>query len=281
MHVLRHHHIRPDEESVPLSRDAKAVEEDVANPGLIEESLSSVAGEGEFVRESVSIERLAFGSELLLLEQRISMWNTRGPLCVDEIPDKRHGQPPVRGTLSGNVLQNHPEKRHEPSACPGHPGVPLCGGQIPDKRHGHLPVRGTLSGNVLRTVPDKRHGQPPVRGTPGFLFVVARSRTNGTVSRLSGAPGPLGVDHVRTNGTSHPPVPCTLSENVLPIHPDKRHGQPPVRGTLSRNVLRTVPGHPGSHSSGASEPQENWSRVALTGGGIVPFVREGLMPGPA
>ncbi len=228
MHVLRHHHIRPDEESVPLSRDAKAVEEDVANPGLIEESLSSVAGEGEFVRESVSIERLAFGSELLLLEQRISMWNTRGPLCVDEIPDKRHGQPPVRGTLSGNVLQNHPEKRHEPSACPGHPGVPLCGGQIPDKRHGHLPVRGTLSGNVLRTVPDKRHGQPPVRGTPGFLFVVARSRTNGTVSRLSGAPcrgtyyrttrtngttirlsgapGPLGVDHVRTNCTSHPPV---------------------------------------------------------------------------
>lgn len=121
VYVFRHHHIRPDEESVPLSRDAKAVEEDVANPGLIEESLSSVAGEGEFVRESVSIERLAFGSELLLHELWISMWNTR---------------------------------------------VPLCGGQVPDKRHDH----------------------PPVRGTPGFLFVVARSRTNGTAIRLSGAP---------------------------------------------------------------------------------------------
>ena len=73
--------------------------------------------------------------------------------------------------------------------------------------------------------------------------------TNGTVSRLSGAPC-RGTDSrtTRTNGTSHPPVRGTLSGNVLPILPDKRHDHPPVRGTLSEKVLQNHPdkrhGHP-------------------------------------
>jgi hypothetical protein len=95
--MLGHDDVGPNKKAVPFPRKSKAIEKDTLGIVVRKEWLAPIACEGQLVDMPVDVGRLAFGTSLLDHELNDSIVMFSSPL--------------------------NPDKRHEPSACPGHPVV--------------------------------------------------------------------------------------------------------------------------------------------------------------